>query len=122
MTSRFLTIQITSAGTRPKRLAIKETHGPLRRGDLVLHLLSPLLPVVAQRNKMTTKGKLIRERKKSHLAISCLESVDLVYLSKLPLRAHQSPPLAAEYAPLEALEPFAPHSDPRTGIALSLHL
>ena len=54
--------------------------------------------------------------------MSCLDSIGLVCWPKLPLRAHQSSPLAAEYAPLEALEPFAPHSDPRTRIALSLHL
>ena len=34
MTSRFLTIQITSAGARHKRLAIKETHGPSAMGNL----------------------------------------------------------------------------------------
>ena len=58
MTSRFLTIEFTSAGARRKRLAIKVTLGPSAVEIFVLHLLSPLLPVVVvqRKQKMTTSG------------------------------------------------------------------
>jgi len=86
----------------------------------------PSKPAIPRRsrNRTTMSGKFIK-KKKSHVAMSChqrtLECVALACLPRLRLRAHQSSPLAAEYAPLEALEPFAPHSDPRTDIAQSHH-
>jgi hypothetical protein len=92
-------------------------------------LLTPLLAALHRRstNKWQCQGSKGKDDKeKGHVAMFCrqmsLASTGLACLSKLPSRAHQTSPLAAEYAPLEAPEPFASHSDPRINIARSPHL
>jgi len=66
MTSRFLTIEITSAGPRRKRLAIKETHGPSAMRPCSSSS-KPAAPRRRSTNIMTTSGKLIRNKKISML-------------------------------------------------------
>ena len=92
-------------------------------------LLTPPLcsPSSFNPTKWQCQEKLLtKKNKKCHVAMSCrqmsLESVGLAPLSRLRLRAHQRSPLAAGYAPLEALEPIAPHSDLRTDNARSPRL
>ena len=119
------------ARRKPKKHRLPLHH----HGDVTLRLrfLFPsnstaLFPIVVQPNKMAMSGKIINKKKlkKVNVAMSCrqmsLESVGLAPLSRLRLRAHQRSPLAAGYAPLEALEPIAPHSDLRTDNARSPRL
>jgi len=134
MTRRILTHRIHPCPREAKgeTRKTKETQVPPlhHHGEVTLRLrfLFASNPTARASNPTKWQCQEIIKKKinKCHVAMSCrqmsLESVGLASLSRLPLRAHQRSPLAAEYAPLEALEPIAPHSDPRTDNARSPRL